>query len=149
MPATLLGAAAGHGQLTQHVVFHVGQEFVVVLVLVMVRVDVDDQNVVELALMRLLAGVGQEPRGVQLFDGDAAAAIGDQIHFSSPRIIPSEASNPCGSAAWIASRHSPSKTGVNALLPRNDEPLFTAPSDPATCRARRPQDRRRAEVRSM
>ena len=69
-----------HGELAQHVIFHERQEFVVVLVLVMMRVDVDDQDVVEAALMRLLARMRKEPRGVELFDGDAASAIGDQVH---------------------------------------------------------------------
>ena len=50
------------------------------LVLVMVRVDIDDQDVVELALMRLLARVREQPRGVELLDGYAAAAIGYQVH---------------------------------------------------------------------
>ncbi len=80
MPGLLLLVAARQGELAQHVVFHEGQEFVVVLVLVMMRIDIDDQDVVEAALMRLLARVRQEPRGVELFDGDAAAAVGDQVH---------------------------------------------------------------------
>ena len=50
------------------------------LVLVVMRVDVDDQHVVELALHRLLAGVRQQPAGVQLFDGDASAAISNKVH---------------------------------------------------------------------
>ena len=50
----------------------------------MVRIDVDDQDVIELALLRLLAGVGKEPRGVELFDRDASAAVGDEVHGASP-----------------------------------------------------------------
>ena len=50
------------------------------LVLVVMRVDVDDQHVVELALHRLLAGVGQQPGGVQLLDRYASAAISNEIH---------------------------------------------------------------------
>jgi hypothetical protein len=34
--------------------------------------------------MRLLAGVGQEPRGIELLDRHAAAAIGKKIHFLPP-----------------------------------------------------------------
>ena len=45
-----------------------GRNLVVVLVLVMMRIDVDDQHVVELALLRLLARVRQQPGGVELFD---------------------------------------------------------------------------------
>ena len=54
------------------------------LVLVMVCVDVDDQHVVELALHRLLAGVGQQTAGVQLLDCYASAAISNEIHDVSP-----------------------------------------------------------------
>ena len=38
------------------------------LVLVVVSIHVDDQHVVELALDRLLAGVREQPGGVQLVD---------------------------------------------------------------------------------
>jgi hypothetical protein len=51
----------------------------------MVRIDVGDQNVVEIALMRLLAGMGQEPGGIELLDRHAATAIGKKIHESLPR----------------------------------------------------------------
>ena len=50
------------------------------LVLVVVRVDVDDHHVVELALHRLLAGVSQQTAGVQLFDCYAPAAICNKVH---------------------------------------------------------------------
>ena len=73
----LLLAAPGHDELAEHVVFHERQEFVVMLVLVVMGIDVDDQDVVETALVHLLAGVREEPRGVELLDGDAAAAVGD------------------------------------------------------------------------
>ena len=82
----LLGAAADHGELAQHVIFHERQELVVVLVFVMVRIDVDDQDVVELALMRLLARVREQPGGVELFDGYAAPAVGYQVHVVAPGI---------------------------------------------------------------
>src|SRR6516165_8616887 len=77
----LLLVAARHGELAQHVVFHERQEFVVVLVLVLMRVDVDDENVVEAAPVRLLARVPQESRGVEFLDTDAAAAVRDQVHL--------------------------------------------------------------------
>jgi hypothetical protein len=44
------------------------------------RVDVDDQNVVELALVRLLAGVGEKPGGVELIDRYAPATIRNEVH---------------------------------------------------------------------
>ena len=77
--AAALGDAL-HGELLEHVVFHIGQELAVVLALVVMRVDVDDQHVVELALHRLLAGVRQQPAGVQLLDGYASAAIRNKVH---------------------------------------------------------------------
>ena len=52
----------------------------------MMRIDVDDQDVVEAALMRLFARVCQKPRGVELFDADAAATVGDQVHELAPGI---------------------------------------------------------------
>ena len=67
-------------ELLEHVVFHERQDVVEVLVLVVVRIDVDDQHVVELALHRLLAGVSQQPAGVQLFDRYASAAISNKVH---------------------------------------------------------------------
>jgi hypothetical protein len=50
----------------------------------MVRIDVDDQDVVEVTLLRLLAGVREQPGGVKLFDCDAPAAVGDEVHGASP-----------------------------------------------------------------
>ena len=72
--------AAPHGDLAQHVVFHVGEDFREILVLVVVRIHVDDQHVVEIALHRLLAGVRQQPGGVQLVDRYASAAFSEQVH---------------------------------------------------------------------
>src|SRR5438874_1614056 len=46
----------------------------------MVAVDVDDQDVVEAALDRLLAGVGEEPAGVELFERHPPTAIGKKVH---------------------------------------------------------------------
>src|SRR5260221_678854 len=67
-------AAAAHRPLAENIVLHVRQDVAVVLVLVMVGVHVDDDNVVELALDRLLAGMGEKPGGVQLVDRYASAA---------------------------------------------------------------------------
>src|SRR6516162_4910968 len=53
----------------------------------MMGVDVDDQHVVETARMRLFARVRQEPAGVELLDGDAATAIGNEIHGISPGVL--------------------------------------------------------------
>ena len=65
---TVALAAGREAQLAQHVVFHEWQEFVVALVLVMVSVDVDDDHVVEIALMSLLARMRQQPAGIEFFD---------------------------------------------------------------------------------
>jgi hypothetical protein len=50
----------------------------------MVRIDVDDKHVVELALLRLLARVGEQPGGVELLDRNASAAVGNEVHGASP-----------------------------------------------------------------
>ena len=50
------------------------------LVLVVMGVHVDDQNLVELALDRLLAGMREKPRGVQLVDRYASAAFSEEVH---------------------------------------------------------------------
>jgi hypothetical protein len=40
------------------------------------RIDIGDQNIVERTLVRLFASVSQQPAGIQLLDGNAAAVIG-------------------------------------------------------------------------
>src|SRR5579864_2588879 len=102
-----------HGELPEHVVFYVGQEFAVILILVMVGVDIDDDHVVEVALVRLLAGVRQQPRSVQFLDRYAATAVSDEIHCVSPGVLyliyslaslRAKRSNPaCLARNWIAS----------------------------------------------
>jgi hypothetical protein len=52
----------------------------------MVRVDIDDEDIVEIAGMRLLARVRQEPCRIEFLDGDAATTISDQIHGMSPSV---------------------------------------------------------------
>ena len=81
-----LGAAGEH-ELAQHLVLDEGKEFVVALVLVMVAVDVDDQDVVELALVRLPPRMGEQPAGVELLDRHPSAAIGDEVHGASPDAV--------------------------------------------------------------
>ena len=61
--APRLGGAR-QGELLEDVVLHERQDFVEVLVLVVVRIDVDDQHIVELALDSLLAGMRQQAAGV-------------------------------------------------------------------------------------
>src|SRR5207253_2238989 len=78
-------SAAAERELPQDVVLHEREKLVQAFVLVMVRIDVDDEHVVKLALLRLLAGMRKQPRGVELFDGDAPAAVGDEVHGASPR----------------------------------------------------------------
>src|SRR5215467_2810728 len=58
-----------------------------VLVFVVMSVDIDDDHIVEFALMSLLTGVGEESRGVQLIDRHAAAAIRRQFHGISPERV--------------------------------------------------------------
>jgi hypothetical protein len=57
LAATAL-AAAGNGELAQNVVLHERKKLVDALVLVMVRIDIDDQDIIELALLRLFPGAG-------------------------------------------------------------------------------------------
>src|SRR5215469_13194185 len=52
------------------------------------RVHIDDEDVVEIALHRLLAGMRQEARGVELVDRYASAAFCEQVHgFVSCQIL--------------------------------------------------------------
>ena len=67
--------SAAESELLEHLVLHERQDVDEMLVLVVVGVDVDDQDVVEVAPMRLLAGVGEQAGGVQLLDRYAPAAI--------------------------------------------------------------------------
>src|SRR4029079_1419825 len=81
--ARSLRTATAQGDPAQHVSLHVGENVAHVLVLVVVPVYVDDDHVVELALHRLLPCMRQEAGGVEFIDGDAAAAVGDQVHGHS------------------------------------------------------------------
>ena len=76
--------AALHRQLAQHVVFHERKNFAHVLVFIMMRVDIDDHEVVELAQVRLLARMRQKPGGVEFIDRDAPAAISNEVHGVPP-----------------------------------------------------------------
>ncbi len=49
-------------------------------------VDIDDHDVVEIALVRLFARMRQKAGSVELVDGDAAAAISDEIHGFPPGV---------------------------------------------------------------
>src|SRR6202043_3756051 len=67
-----------------HVVLHERKDLFKSLVFVMMRIHVDDQHIVEMPLVRLLARMREQPARVQLLDRNAAAAVSDQIHESSP-----------------------------------------------------------------
>src|SRR6185503_6080575 len=73
-------AAAAHGPLLENVVLHVRQDFAVMLVLVVMSIHVDDEDVVELALDRLFAGVSEKPGVVQLVDRYASTAFSEEVH---------------------------------------------------------------------
>src|SRR5262249_31220753 len=79
--------AAGEDELPEHLILDQRQEVVEALVLVVVPVHVDNQEVVEMALHRLLAGVREQPAGIELFERDAAAAIGKEVHGVSPYLV--------------------------------------------------------------
>jgi len=65
--AAELGAPR-HGDLAQNVVLHERENVGEILVLVVVGVDVDDQDVVELAAVGFLARVGEQAGSVQFVD---------------------------------------------------------------------------------
>ena len=71
---TGLGAGGEH-ELLEHLVLHEGENFAEVFVLVMMGVHVDDKDFVELVVARLLGGVGEKLRRIQLFNLNAAATI--------------------------------------------------------------------------
>ena len=56
------------------------------LVLVMMRIHIDDDDVIELALHRLLARVRKQPGRIQLVDRYASAALSKELHGSSPDV---------------------------------------------------------------
>src|SRR5262249_46596791 len=76
--------AAREDELPEHLVLDQRQKVVVALVLVMMPVHVDNQKVVEIALHGLLAGVREQPAGIELFERDGAAAIGKEVHGRFP-----------------------------------------------------------------
>jgi hypothetical protein len=79
--------AAAYRELAQNLVFDEGEKLVVALVLVMVAVDVDDQDAVQLALIRLPPRMGEQPAGVEFLDRHPSAAIGDEVHGVSPDAV--------------------------------------------------------------
>src|SRR5262249_11537664 len=89
-------AATAHRPLAENIVLHVRQDVAVMLVLVVVGVHVDDDKVVELALDRLLAGMGEKPGGVQLVDRYASAAVSEEVNGSSPDVSKIRLRIPCG-----------------------------------------------------
>ncbi len=85
------GQARAHGELLQHRVFHVFEDLVERLQLVVVRVDVDDREVPVAALARLLRGVGEQLGGVEFLDRHAAEIGQRQVHHTFPlRMVFSE-----------------------------------------------------------
>jgi hypothetical protein len=68
------------GELLHHRVGHVFQDFVERFQLVVVRVDVDDRELVVVALLGLLRGLRQHFSGVELVDLHAAVFAERQFH---------------------------------------------------------------------
>src|SRR5262249_11672424 len=79
--------ATREDELAQHLILDQRQKFIETLVLVVVAIDIDDQDVIEVAGHGLLASVGEQPARIELFKGDAAAAVGKQVHGISWRIF--------------------------------------------------------------
>ena len=67
-----------------HRTFDVVEHLGVVLILVMVRVDVDDQEVLIVARPRLLAGVCKMLRRRKHFEIDGTNVVARHVHGSSP-----------------------------------------------------------------
>ncbi len=77
-------AAARHalvlGLVAQHRIVHVLQDLVERLGLIVVAVDVDDAEVLVTALHRLLRGMREQRRGVELGGGEVAEIAGVNVH---------------------------------------------------------------------
>src|SRR5262249_59491647 len=73
------------------VVLHEWEDVVEVLVLVVMGIGIEDENIGELALPRLLAGMGEKPGGVQLVDRYASAAFSEELHGFSLRTFANDA----------------------------------------------------------
>src|SRR5215813_2937613 len=106
--------AAGEDELAQHFVLDQRQEFVEALILVMVAVDIDDQDVVEVALHRLLAGMGKEPAGIELFERYPAAAISEKVHDVSCSVLVPVWAHGAGARATHSYMTSPMTTSPSA-----------------------------------
>ena len=72
------------GELLHHRVGHVFEDFVERFELVVVRVDVDDRELVVVALLGLPRGVRQHLAGVELVDLHAAVVAEREIHHGVP-----------------------------------------------------------------
>src|SRR5262249_43006313 len=107
-------AAAGEDELPQHLVLDQRQELVEALVFVMVPIDIDDQDVIEVALHRLLVGLGKEPTGIELFERDPAAAISEKIHDVSCSVLVPVWAHGAGARATHSYMTSPMTTSPSA-----------------------------------
>ena len=66
--------------MAHHRILHVLQDLVERLGLVVVAVDVDDAEILVAALDRLLGGMRQQGRGVELGGGEVAEVVGMDVH---------------------------------------------------------------------
>src|ERR1700756_264623 len=66
-------------QLTQGVVLHEWNDLLETLRFVVVRIDIDDEYVLELAFHGLLAGMRQQPTGIEPLDANPPSAVSDQV----------------------------------------------------------------------
>jgi hypothetical protein len=77
------GAAREH-ELAQDLVFDERENFVVALVFVMVAVDVDDEDAIQIALIRLPPRMRKQPAGIKLIHRHPSAAVSNEVHGISP-----------------------------------------------------------------
>src|SRR5712671_4437144 len=102
--------AAREDELPEHLILDQRQEVVVALVLVVVSVHIDNQEVVETALHRLLARMGEQSAGIELFERDPAAAIGKEVHGCFPYLDLA-----CSISRSMAYRHLPQAASLSLI----------------------------------
>src|SRR6185312_17484180 len=66
--------------------FDILEDFLVGLALIMMRVDVDDQEILIVARARLLAGVSERLGLRELVGGDLADFVSQHVHGDSPSL---------------------------------------------------------------
>ena len=120
------------------------------LALVVMRVAIDDHDILELAVARLFGGMRQQLARVEFLDRYATAAISDEIHGVSPVSARREGRIRCESQRELQLCQSPSsKTCRSAAFSSAPHKIIVSVADTADCSPKAEKPRARLIVRAI